>query len=164
MTLFQDGMGNLKLNQDGIRMEGISEFLLPLYVNEIQSRRVSCSLFSPASSCLLINTLWCTRNKYHWLKRMWKALREKDVSKAADKFILIFHCWGSYDQFIINKGQRSSELRLYACLGLKNKIKWNKIKDGPFPLCVLLLSSSASLISRRPQTAYYQGLPSTRGG
>lgn len=57
MTLFQDGMGNLKLNQDGIRMEGISEFLLPLYVNEIQSRRVSCSLFSPASSCLLINTL-----------------------------------------------------------------------------------------------------------
>ncbi|XP_047468234.1 zeta-sarcoglycan-like [Mugil cephalus] len=35
------GMGNLQLNQDGIRLEGISEFLLPLYVNEIQSRRDS---------------------------------------------------------------------------------------------------------------------------
>ncbi|XP_032400143.1 zeta-sarcoglycan isoform X1 [Etheostoma spectabile] len=36
-----DGMGNLQLKQDGIRLEGISEFLLPLYVNEIQSRRDS---------------------------------------------------------------------------------------------------------------------------
>ncbi|CAB1418850.1 unnamed protein product [Pleuronectes platessa] len=36
-----DGMGNLHLNQDGIRLEGISEFLLPLYVNEIQSRKLS---------------------------------------------------------------------------------------------------------------------------
>ncbi|CAI5668750.1 zeta-sarcoglycan [Oreochromis niloticus] len=41
MNFSVDGMGNLKLNQDGIRMEGISEFLLPLYVNEIQSRRDS---------------------------------------------------------------------------------------------------------------------------
>ncbi|TWW63127.1 Zeta-sarcoglycan [Takifugu flavidus] len=32
------GMGNLRLGQDGIRLEGISEFFLPLYVNEIQSR------------------------------------------------------------------------------------------------------------------------------
>ncbi|KAA8582475.1 hypothetical protein FQN60_006146 [Etheostoma spectabile] len=39
--MFQDGMGNLQLKQDGIRLEGISEFLLPLYVNEIQSRRDS---------------------------------------------------------------------------------------------------------------------------
>lgn len=37
-------MGNLRLEQEGIRLEGISEFLLPLYVNEIRSRRVSCSL------------------------------------------------------------------------------------------------------------------------
>ncbi|KAF1380577.1 hypothetical protein PFLUV_G00165320 [Perca fluviatilis] len=36
-----DGMGNLQLKQDGIRLDGISEFLLPLYVNEIQSRRDS---------------------------------------------------------------------------------------------------------------------------
>lgn len=60
--MFQDGMGNLQLNQDGIRLEGISEFLLPLYVNEIQSRKVSCSLllFSTTSpvdqySAALIN-------------------------------------------------------------------------------------------------------------
>ncbi|XP_078132463.1 zeta-sarcoglycan-like [Sander vitreus] len=36
-----DGMGNLQLKQDGIRLDGISEFLLPLYVNEIHSRRDS---------------------------------------------------------------------------------------------------------------------------
>nr|XP_046185581.1 zeta-sarcoglycan-like [Oncorhynchus gorbuscha] len=36
-----DGMGNLQVNGEGIRLEGISEFLLPLYVKEIQSRRAS---------------------------------------------------------------------------------------------------------------------------
>ncbi|XP_023122139.1 zeta-sarcoglycan [Amphiprion ocellaris] len=41
MNFSVDGMGNLQLKQDGIRLEGISEFLLPLYVNEIQSRRDS---------------------------------------------------------------------------------------------------------------------------
>uniref|UniRef100_A0A3Q0RYL0 Sarcoglycan zeta n=1 Tax=Amphilophus citrinellus TaxID=61819 RepID=A0A3Q0RYL0_AMPCI len=41
MNFSEDGMGSLKLNQDGIRLEGIGEFLLPLYVNEIQSRRDS---------------------------------------------------------------------------------------------------------------------------
>ncbi|XP_069001481.1 zeta-sarcoglycan-like isoform X2 [Embiotoca jacksoni] len=39
MNFSTDGMGNLRLNRDGIRLEGISEFLLPLYVDEIQSRR-----------------------------------------------------------------------------------------------------------------------------
>ncbi|GLD53708.1 zeta-sarcoglycan-like protein [Lates japonicus] len=38
MNFSVDGMGSLHLNQDGIHLEGISEFLLPLYVNEIQSR------------------------------------------------------------------------------------------------------------------------------
>ncbi|KAM4612148.1 zeta-sarcoglycan-like [Polymixia lowei] len=41
MNFSADGMGNLQLNQEGIRLEGISEFLLPLYVKEIQSRRDS---------------------------------------------------------------------------------------------------------------------------
>ncbi|XP_042368301.1 zeta-sarcoglycan-like isoform X2 [Plectropomus leopardus] len=41
MNFSVDGMGNLHLKQDGIRLEGISEFLRPLYVNEIQSRRDS---------------------------------------------------------------------------------------------------------------------------
>ncbi|XP_070849079.1 zeta-sarcoglycan-like isoform X1 [Chaetodon trifascialis] len=41
MNFSVGGMGKLQLNQDGIRLEGISEFLLPLYVNEIQSRRDS---------------------------------------------------------------------------------------------------------------------------
>nr|XP_046237569.1 zeta-sarcoglycan-like [Scatophagus argus]XP_046237570.1 zeta-sarcoglycan-like [Scatophagus argus] len=41
MNFSLDGMGNLQLNQDGIRLEGISEFLLPLYVKEIQSRKDS---------------------------------------------------------------------------------------------------------------------------
>ncbi|XP_029382367.1 zeta-sarcoglycan-like [Echeneis naucrates] len=38
MNFSVDGMGNLHLNKDGIQLEGISEFLLPLYMNEIQSR------------------------------------------------------------------------------------------------------------------------------
>lgn len=41
VVVFQDGMGNLHLSQDGIQLEGISEFFLPLYMNEIQSRKVS---------------------------------------------------------------------------------------------------------------------------
>ncbi|MGH0159286.1 UNVERIFIED_CONTAM: hypothetical protein FKN15_038410, partial [Acipenser sinensis] len=38
---WQDGMGNLRVNKQGVRLEGISEFLLPLYVKEIQSRKDS---------------------------------------------------------------------------------------------------------------------------
>ncbi|XP_061566442.1 zeta-sarcoglycan-like [Cololabis saira] len=41
MNFSVDGMGNLRLNQDGIHLDGVSEFLQPLYVNEIQSRRDS---------------------------------------------------------------------------------------------------------------------------
>uniref|UniRef100_A0AAV2KQP6 Zeta-sarcoglycan n=1 Tax=Knipowitschia caucasica TaxID=637954 RepID=A0AAV2KQP6_KNICA len=41
MNFSTDGMGSLKLDQDGIRVEGKSEFASPLYVNEIQSRGVS---------------------------------------------------------------------------------------------------------------------------
>ena len=33
-------MGNLQVTKEGVRLEGVSEFLLPLYVKEIQSRRV----------------------------------------------------------------------------------------------------------------------------
>lgn len=38
MNFSMDGMGSLKLNEDGIRVEGVSEFLSPLYVKDIQSR------------------------------------------------------------------------------------------------------------------------------
>uniref|UniRef100_A0A3Q3LA31 Zeta-sarcoglycan-like n=2 Tax=Mastacembelus armatus TaxID=205130 RepID=A0A3Q3LA31_9TELE len=41
MNFSVDGMGNLQLKKDGMHLEGISEFLLPLYVNEIQSRKDS---------------------------------------------------------------------------------------------------------------------------
>ncbi|XP_041634716.1 zeta-sarcoglycan-like isoform X3 [Cheilinus undulatus] len=44
MNFSVDGMGNLQLNPDGIRLEGISEFVLPLYVSEIQSRRSDAHL------------------------------------------------------------------------------------------------------------------------
>ncbi|XP_074555526.1 zeta-sarcoglycan-like [Halichoeres trimaculatus] len=45
MNFSVDGMGNLQLNHDGIHLEGISEFVLPLYVSEIQSRRDSMLVF-----------------------------------------------------------------------------------------------------------------------
>ncbi|XP_017161704.1 zeta-sarcoglycan-like isoform X1 [Poecilia reticulata] len=41
MNFTPDGMGNLRVTKEGIRLEGVSEFLLPLYVKEIQSRRDS---------------------------------------------------------------------------------------------------------------------------
>ncbi|RXM33623.1 Zeta-sarcoglycan [Acipenser ruthenus] len=41
MNFTVDGMGNLRVNKQGVRLEGISEFLLPLYVKEIQSRKDS---------------------------------------------------------------------------------------------------------------------------
>ncbi|XP_064005423.1 zeta-sarcoglycan isoform X6 [Pogoniulus pusillus] len=36
-----DGMGNLRVTSKGVRLEGVSEFLLPLYVREIHSRKDS---------------------------------------------------------------------------------------------------------------------------
>ncbi|XP_053475285.1 zeta-sarcoglycan [Ictalurus furcatus] len=41
MNFTVDGMGNLRVTKEGVRLEGVSEFLLPLYVKEIQSRRDS---------------------------------------------------------------------------------------------------------------------------
>ncbi|KAJ8007999.1 hypothetical protein DPEC_G00100180 [Dallia pectoralis] len=38
MKFTVDGMGYLRMNQEAIRLDGISEFLLPFYVKEIQSR------------------------------------------------------------------------------------------------------------------------------
>lgn len=40
LFLLQDGMGSLRVTQEGVRLEGVSEFLLPLYVKEVESRRV----------------------------------------------------------------------------------------------------------------------------
>lgn len=37
----QDGMGNLRITERGLKLEGDSEFLQPLYAKEIQSRPVS---------------------------------------------------------------------------------------------------------------------------
>ncbi|KAG8453760.1 hypothetical protein GDO86_000402 [Hymenochirus boettgeri] len=45
MNFTVDGMGNLKINREGVRLEGISEFLLPLYVKEIHSRKESPLVF-----------------------------------------------------------------------------------------------------------------------
>uniref|UniRef100_A0A673IN39 Sarcoglycan zeta n=1 Tax=Sinocyclocheilus rhinocerous TaxID=307959 RepID=A0A673IN39_9TELE len=41
MNFTVDGMGTLRVTKEGIRLEGVSEFLLPLYVKEINSRRDS---------------------------------------------------------------------------------------------------------------------------
>ncbi|KAM4709758.1 zeta-sarcoglycan [Discoglossus pictus] len=41
MNFTVDGMGNLRITNKGVRLEGVSEFLLPLYVKEIHSRKDS---------------------------------------------------------------------------------------------------------------------------
>lgn len=39
--VLQEGMGYLQVKEDGVRLEGESEFLFPLYAEEIDSREVS---------------------------------------------------------------------------------------------------------------------------
>lgn len=39
--VFQDGMGNLRITEKGLKLEGDSEFLKPLYAKEIRSTTVS---------------------------------------------------------------------------------------------------------------------------
>uniref|UniRef100_UPI00398F41C0 zeta-sarcoglycan isoform X2 n=1 Tax=Pristiophorus japonicus TaxID=55135 RepID=UPI00398F41C0 len=41
MKFSVDGMGNLKITNKGIRLEGKADFLLPLYVKEVRSRKDS---------------------------------------------------------------------------------------------------------------------------
>lgn len=41
LSIFQDGMGNLRITEKGLKLEGDSEFLKPLYAKEIRSRTVS---------------------------------------------------------------------------------------------------------------------------
>lgn len=41
VCVFQDGMGNLRITEEGLKLEGDSEFLKPLYAKEIRSRPVS---------------------------------------------------------------------------------------------------------------------------
>lgn len=48
-------MGNLRVTKEGVRLEGVSEFLLPLYVKEIESRRVS-HFFFPAACVLMCSS------------------------------------------------------------------------------------------------------------
>lgn len=107
IIMFQDGMGNLQLNQDGIRLEGISEFFLPLYVNEIQSRRVSCSLWSSQQLQLACWSILCSADELGI-----PTISVEDLFKAADKLVLISQCQGSYHQFINNNSQLPSELWL----------------------------------------------------
>lgn len=44
----QEGMGYLQVKEDGLRLEGESEFLFPLYAQEIDSREVGIN----AHKCL----------------------------------------------------------------------------------------------------------------
>lgn len=159
-------MGNLKLNQDGIRLEGIGEFLLPLYVNEIQSRGVSSSLFLThfQLACWSILWLWGTANKYHWLKHMWKALggqrRLQSRRRARIDLPLLRKLWSIHYQqrptFLWAQTWRRIRDALHARLHLKRKRKGN---DCPrFSLCITpflfgvahFLLSSDDLLSGPP--------------
>uniref|UniRef100_A0A9L0R0W5 Sarcoglycan delta n=1 Tax=Equus caballus TaxID=9796 RepID=A0A9L0R0W5_HORSE len=43
-----DGMGNLRITEEGLKLEGVSEFLQPLYAKEIQSRPGNALYFKSA--------------------------------------------------------------------------------------------------------------------
>nr|XP_044633679.1 delta-sarcoglycan isoform X3 [Equus asinus] len=44
----EDGMGNLRITEEGLKLEGVSEFLQPLYAKEIQSRPGNALYFKSA--------------------------------------------------------------------------------------------------------------------
>nr|XP_006003426.1 PREDICTED: gamma-sarcoglycan-like isoform X1 [Latimeria chalumnae]XP_006003427.1 PREDICTED: gamma-sarcoglycan-like isoform X1 [Latimeria chalumnae]XP_014348413.1 PREDICTED: gamma-sarcoglycan-like isoform X1 [Latimeria chalumnae] len=55
MWFSPEGMGHLKVTKDGLRLEGESEFLFPLYAKEIHSRerlqvRKLCADYRPTES------------------------------------------------------------------------------------------------------------------
>lgn len=62
-------MGTLRVTKEGVRLEGVSEFLLPLYVKEIQSRRVRqwLCLFSPDAAHLCLNHHSTTAERSHMI-------------------------------------------------------------------------------------------------
>ena len=112
---------------------------------------------------LLINTLkrWWTRNNYHWQNCVCKALVWKELP-AADELVLISQCWGSYDQFINNKGQLPFEPWLDNTLMLLYICAWKEeITLLLSPSCAPLLHL---LISCHPPAVHYQGLPSAGDG
>lgn len=43
----QDGMGNLRITEKGLKLEGDAEFLKPLYAKEIRSKEVSFQNHKP---------------------------------------------------------------------------------------------------------------------
>ncbi|XP_006894171.1 PREDICTED: gamma-sarcoglycan [Elephantulus edwardii] len=53
MWFFPTGMGHLRVNQDGLRLEGESEFLFPLYAKEIHSRLDSSLLLQSTQNVTL---------------------------------------------------------------------------------------------------------------
>ncbi|XP_024603561.1 zeta-sarcoglycan-like, partial [Neophocaena asiaeorientalis asiaeorientalis] len=70
MNFTVDGMGNLRVTKKGIRLEGISEFLLPLYVKEIHSRKLIALWNSSTEYCRkesqesLLIALWNSSTEY----------------------------------------------------------------------------------------------------
>lgn len=61
-------MGNLRVTKEGVRLEGVSEFLSPLYVKEIQSRRVSLFIGTPPLSQPM---RLAPRSQKNWVWHRW---------------------------------------------------------------------------------------------
>uniref|UniRef100_A0A8C7WXB0 Sarcoglycan zeta n=1 Tax=Oryzias sinensis TaxID=183150 RepID=A0A8C7WXB0_9TELE len=96
IILFQDGMGSLRLKENGIHLEGVSKFQRPLYVNDIQSRRDSWLLLRSDKNVTLN-----ARNKEGQLTGQ--------LTVGEFPVIIILHSF-----------YRNSELGRYACLKLIN--------------------------------------------
>uniref|UniRef100_A0A8D1CL60 Sarcoglycan delta n=1 Tax=Sus scrofa TaxID=9823 RepID=A0A8D1CL60_PIG len=70
MNFTIDGMGNLRITEKGLKLEGDSEFLQPLYAKEIQSRPVS---FCQRRNCFSAIHIWgslfcCQLSIVGWLR------------------------------------------------------------------------------------------------
>lgn len=78
-------MGNLRVTKEGVRLEGVSEFLSPLYVKEIQSRRVSWFIAgTPPLSRLTRSALRFRKNP---VLLVWRIQTELDMKTSLSKSI-----------------------------------------------------------------------------
>lgn len=151
-------MGKLHLDQDSIRLEGISEFFLPLYVNEIQSRRVSCSQWSillasigmersfQSSIEVMVNSLTTKANfllgGYIWA---WKIEITLFLSSSCSSFPVILQqrtIWASHRQETGNRLLLNSTLSTYNQTGDYRRLQRDLSSPAGFPIKP---SSSSSL-------------------
>ncbi|CAL8275236.1 unnamed protein product [Gadus morhua 'NCC'] len=106
-----DGMGKLRVTKEGVRLEGESEFLHPLYVKEIRSRREDCHrlfdqpLFFPRpnlSTCIHLNVTYkCYKHLPLVSWANWETRGRPASGSPSTQIVLSFVCYFVYYIFLV---------------------------------------------------------------